>query len=185
VCFDAVVNNPIQRFGGCMSVKRSIDIVVNRISTILASNNPTILLYGSAVLDDFRLGWSDIDILCLTEKPIDEAQASKLVSLRQILMDEYQGNPYFRLFEGSFVSEKAFFNKENDIAVYWGTSGQKIIEQYRIDPFSAIEIVEHGIALYGKDLRSKIPYPTEKEIYDAVETHYNTIRKYAQTTNKL
>lgn len=167
-----------------MRVKRSIDIMTNRIVTILANNNPTILLYGSVTLDDFRLGWSDIDILCLTEKPIDEAQANKLVSLRQVLMDEYQGNPYFRLFEGGFISEKAFFNKENDIVVYWGTGGQKIIEQYRIDPFSAIEIVEHGMVLYGKDLRSKIPYPTEKEIHDAVENHYNTIRKYAQTANK-
>ena len=144
-------------------MKRSIDIMTNRIVTILANNNPTILLYGSVTLDDFRLGWSDIDILCLTEKPIDEAQANKLVSLRQVLMDEYQGNPYFRLFEGGFISEKAFFNKENDIVVYWGTGGQKIIEQYRIDPFSAIEIVEHGMSCTVKTCVARFPIRLKKK----------------------
>lgn len=87
-------------------MKNSINIMVNRIATTLADNNPTILLYGSATLDDFKLGWSDIDILCLTEKSIDKAQANKLVNLRQVLMDEYTDNPYFRLFEGGFISEK-------------------------------------------------------------------------------
>lgn len=33
-----------------------------RIVLTLADNNPTILLHGSIVLDDFRLGWSDIDM---------------------------------------------------------------------------------------------------------------------------
>ena len=165
-------------------VTNSIEIMVSRISSILAGNNPSILLYGSVALNDFKFGWSDIDILCLTEKPINEAQADKLVCLRQTLTEEYQDNPYFRLFEGAFMSEKALFDKEKDMVVYWGTRGQKIIEQYEIDPFTAIEINEYGMVLYGKDLRGMIPYPTEKEIYEGVKNYYNAIRKYAQVTDK-
>ena len=47
---------------------------------------PSIYLYGSVASDDFRPGWSDIDILVLTEKQITEEQAETLVSLRQTML---------------------------------------------------------------------------------------------------
>ena len=40
-------------------------------------------LYGSVVLDDFRLGWSDIDLLVLTVSPLTDGQAHRLLTLRQ------------------------------------------------------------------------------------------------------
>lgn len=43
---------------------------------------PSVYLYGSSVLNDFRLGWSDIDILILTGKQMSEEQAQRLVGLR-------------------------------------------------------------------------------------------------------
>ena len=36
----------------------------------LSSDAFTLYLYGSAVLGDFRPGWSDLDILCLTAAPL-------------------------------------------------------------------------------------------------------------------
>lgn len=59
----------------------SINGMVREISRILADCDPTIYLYGSSALNDFRLGWSDIDILVLTEKQISESQANLLVNL--------------------------------------------------------------------------------------------------------
>ena len=41
----------------------AIDKMVREISSILSDVKPSIYLYGSSVLDDFKLGWSDIDIL--------------------------------------------------------------------------------------------------------------------------
>lgn len=35
---------------------------------------------GSIVLDDFKLGWSDIDILCLTESDIEPAKADRRIT---------------------------------------------------------------------------------------------------------
>lgn len=49
--------------------------MVGKISRILSDADPTVYLYGSSVLKDFRLGWSDIDILVLAGKQISEAQA--------------------------------------------------------------------------------------------------------------
>lgn len=43
----------------------AINKMVCEISSILQGCDPSIYLYGSSVLNDFRLGWSDIDILFL------------------------------------------------------------------------------------------------------------------------
>ncbi len=165
-------------------MKQSIEIMKNHIVNILLHNKPSVYLYGSVVLEDFKLGWSDIDILCLTEKTITDEQANKLVNLRKELLDEYKGNFYFRLFEGGFLTVDAFINDIPDTVVYWGTSGQRITSKHNFDPFSMIELKENGYLLYGDDVRNKFSYPTNDDIKKAVINHYNTIRKYSVTTNR-
>ena len=72
----------------------------------LSSDAFTLYLYGSAVLGDFRPGWSDLDILCLTAAPLSPDTAGRLVLLRQELAAENE--PGFRLFEGGITSLAAF-----------------------------------------------------------------------------
>lgn len=165
-------------------MKQSIEIMINRIVNILLHNKPSIYLYGSIVLEDFKLGWSDIDILCLTEEAITDEQAYQLVNLRQELLGEYKNNAYFRSFEGGFASLDAFINDFPDKVVYWGTSGQRIASKFSFDPFSMIELIETGELLYGDDVRDKFIYPTNEDIRRAVISHYNAIRKHAVTTNR-
>ena len=116
-----------------MTLKEAIQIMADEIVTILADNKTTIYLYGSVALDDFKLGWSDIDILVLTEYEITEQQSEELVGLRQSLLERYPGNMYFRLFEGGMLSAEAFFLNENDRTVYWGTSGQRITDSFILE----------------------------------------------------
>ena len=59
-------------------MQRAIDKMVREISSILSDVKPSIYLYGSSVLDDFKLGWSDIDILALTDSQMSEGQAQSL-----------------------------------------------------------------------------------------------------------
>lgn len=49
-------------------------------------NNLTI-----SVLDDFRPGWSDIDLITLADRIISEAQAEKLLMLRQEMLQKELG----------------------------------------------------------------------------------------------
>jgi predicted nucleotidyltransferase len=161
-----------------MQMNQSIEIMKNRIVNILLSNKPSIYLFGSVVLEDFKLGWSDIDILCLTETKITEVQANKLLNLRQELLGEYKNNLYFRTFEGGFLSLSDFINNTPDKVVYWGTSGQRITDSYYFDPFSMIELLDNGYLLYGADIRNELSYPTKDDILKAVINHYNVIRKY-------
>lgn len=63
-------------------MEQSIEIMRNRIKSILLNNKLSIYLRGSIVLEDFKLGWSDIDILCLTETKISKEKAKQLLNLR-------------------------------------------------------------------------------------------------------
>jgi predicted nucleotidyltransferase len=165
-------------------MNKSIEIMKNRIIDILLLNKPSIYLYGSIVLEDFKLGWSDIDILCLTEEKITDEQAKQLVNLRQELLKEYKDNLYFRSFEGGFVTINTFINHIPDTTVYWGTSGQRITHNHNIDPFSMIELLENGYLLYGEDVRWKFSYPSKDDIKKAIINHYEIIRKYAVSTKR-
>ena len=73
----------------------AINNMVREISSILADGSPSIYMYGSSALNDFRLGWSDIDILILTDKQITEEQAKTLVGLRQAMLAKEPGSPYY------------------------------------------------------------------------------------------
>lgn len=164
--------------------QKAIRSMVSAISEILADNQPSIYLYGSSVLNDFRLGWSDIDILVLTQKRISQAQAQELVMLRQRLLENAPENPYYRSFEGGMLTLSAFRSKELDRVIYWGTSGQRITDTYLFDSFCMAELLQNGRLLYGQDIRNQLKMPEYSDFYVDVQKHYESIRQYAQTTDR-
>jgi len=167
-----------------MMLDESIRIMTDAIVAELGDNALSVYLYGSVVLDDFRLGWSDIDILVLTKAEIPADKAEMLVELRQALFKRYPDNPYFRSFEGCMCSLDAFHAGKAEHMVYWGTSGQRVIDSYYFDSFSMAELLDHGILLHGGDVRDRFSYPNYSALRDDVRKHYETIRKHAQTTGK-
>lgn len=162
----------------------AVNKMVSEISDILMDCKPSIYLYGSCVLNDFRLGWSDIDILVLTEKEITEEQAQKLVGLRQTMFQKEPDNPYYRSFEGGMLTLAAFLNGKTDRVVYWGTSGERITDSYIFDSFSMAELIERGVLLLGRDVRTQLQSPAFAKLCADVKHHYETIRKYAQETGR-
>lgn len=162
----------------------AINNMVREISRILADCNPSVYLYGSSTLNDFRLGWSDIDILVLTEKQISEAQAQVLVGLRQAMLNAEPDNPYYRSFEGGMLSLEAFLSKTPDRVVYWGTSGERLAGSYTVDSFAMAELKESSVLLYGRDIREDLNYPESNELCADVKRHYETIRSYARSTGR-
>lgn len=161
-----------------MTLDEAIQIMTNEISTVLADNIPTVYLFGSVALDDFQLGWSDIDILVLSECEITEQQAETLVGLRQSLLERHPDNPYFRLFEGGMLSAYAFLYNKNERTVYWGTSGQRITNGYKMDSFGMAELLDRGILLCGADIRSEMIYPTYAQMRDEITRHVQAARTH-------
>lgn len=167
-----------------MELNAAIQNMTNHIVHILAPNDASVYIYGSYVLDDFQLGWSDLDILVLTEKPISEQQADELVDLRQRMSAAEPDNPFYRCFEGGMLTRNAFIHKVPDRVVYWGTSGQRITGSYHFDACCMKELFDYGRLLYGKDIRGQMAPPSFEDIKSNIQLHYETIRKYASSTER-
>lgn len=163
-------------------LSNAINIMTERIVAILGENARSVLLYGSIPLEDFRPGWSDIDLLVLTREPLSREQADVLMTLRQTLAAEYPENPYFLRFEGGILSLNGFLSGEADTAVYWGSRGQRVDTRYGYDCFSMLELCRHSRLLWGEDVRPMLPMPSCKELAAGVAGHLATIRQYAQKT---
>jgi len=168
-----------------MDLNKAIKTMTGKIVSILADNKLTIYLFGSVVLDDFKLGWSDIDIIVLTEREISEQQADTLVGLRQAMLEYYPDNLYFRLFEGGMLSADAFLTSKNERMVYWGTSGQRITDGYKMDSFGMAELLDNGILAYGEDIRNRMTYPTYAQMRDDIAYHVRTAREYGTSVGWL
>lgn len=52
------------------------------------------------------------------------------------------------------------------------------------DSFGMAELIESSVLLYGKDIRKELKHPDFHELYADVKRHYETIRKYAQSTGR-
>lgn len=165
-------------------LRRAVESMAAAIAVVLGENEPTIYVYGSVALWDFRRGWSDIDMLTLTEKPIEEEQAARLVTLRQTMLARERENDDYRAFEGGMISLHAFLHGENERAVYWGTSGERMTDGYAVDSFARYQLKNGSILLRGKDVRNCFFSPSCAELRADVERHFYAIRKYAMQTGR-
>lgn len=157
--------------------------MIEEIDAALDHGLHSLWLYGSAVLDDFRLGWSDIDFIAFAAEPITEDQAQKLLTLRQDLSARCPETPYYRCFEGVVVSLSEFRAGSYTRLVYWGTSGQRVTARWGLDVFSRLELAKYGRLVYGErvDLFSA---PTRAELAEGVRRHYAGIRQCAVQTDE-
>lgn len=167
-----------------MKLNAAIKNMTTKIADVLSLNDPSVYIYGSYVLDDFQYGWSDIDILVLTQKSISEQQANELVCLRQSITAAESDNPFYRCFEGGMLTLNAFIRKVPDRVVYWGTSGQRITDSYHFDACCMKELLDYSRLLHGKDIRGQLTPPSFEDIKTNIQFHYDTIRKYASSTGR-
>lgn len=163
--------------------KRELGAAIQRMSAAirdaLGDNECTIYIYGSVALDDFRFGWSDIDILCLTGRALSDATAGRLMMLRQELLRHEPDDPYYRSFEGIIARAGDFLSGGACRAVYWGTSGQRIADAHVMDVFSKKELLDSGMLICGAELRRDMDMPDYADLCEGVLRHYEAIRTYA------
>lgn len=163
-------------------LKQSLDRMIEFLSETLGDKLQSVYLFGSVTLDDFRPGWSDIDILCLTDDTLSEEEAEKLVNARQTLMEQFPDDPFVRSFEGWILSAAELVGDAPIRAVYWGTKGQKVTQKFTLDVFSRYELIRYGVRVFGPEIRHWLTLPDAQALADGVREHYETIRKYAQQT---
>ena len=166
-------------------LRLAINTMAVSIFNILESARPSIYLYGSVTAEDFRPGWSDIDLLVLTQEPITETQADLLLTLRQQLAQRDPDTPYYRAFEGGMLDLGSFLTNESTRVVYWGTTGERIKERHDFSAFDRASLLQNGQLLLGKDVRRHFEMPEYPEIATAVISHAVSIRQHGKGARSL
>lgn len=166
-------------------LRLAINTMAVSIYNILESVQPSIYLYGSVTAEDFRPGWSDIDLLVLTQEPITETQADLLLTLRQQLAQRDPDTPYYRAFEGGMLDLGSFLTNESTRVVYWGTTGERIKERHDFSAFDRASLLQNGQLLLGKDVRRHFEMPEYPEIATAVISHALSIRQHGKGARSL
>lgn len=161
-------------------VRLAINTLTVTLARLLANNKPSIYLYGSITAEDFHPGWSDIDLLVLTDEPIQPEQADTLVTLRQTLMQLDPDTPQYRLFEGGMLDLRSFLGDEATTVVYWGTTGQRVKKHHAFSAFDRASLLQNGQLLWGKDVRRHIENPTFAEVHAAMAQHLQVILEHAK-----
>ena len=166
-------------------LRLAINTMAVSIQRILADAQPSIYLYGSVTVEDYHYGWSDIDLLVLTQEPITEEQSAALVDLRQVLAARDPDTPYYRLFEGGMLDLGSFLTGEATRVVYWGTTGQRVKEKHGFSAFDRASLLHNGQLLLGKDVRRHLEPPDYDEIVAAVADHLRAIREHGRGARSI
>ena len=166
-------------------LRLAINTMAMSIARILADAQPSIYLYGSVTAEDFRPGWSDVDLLVLTQEPITEAQSAALVNLRQTLAARDPDTPHYRLFEGGMLDLGSFLTGGETRVVYWGTTGERIKSTHDFSAFDRMSLLQTGQLLLGRDLRRHIEMPEYDEVVTTVAAHTRTIREHGRGARSI
>lgn len=166
-------------------MRLAINTLAVSIYRILADAQPSIYLYGSVTTEDYHHGWSDVDLLVLTQDMITESQANALVNLRQRLAASDPDTPYYRLFEGGMLDLGSFLTGESTRVVYWGTTGERIKGNHAFSAFDRASLLQNGQLLLGKDVRRHIDMPEYDEIVAAVADHLAAIRQHGRGSRSI
>lgn len=164
------------------SVRRICGTLAECLKECIDFDTFSLAVFGSATLDDFRPGISDIDILVLTDDTLTPKQADELLMLRQCLTEREQ-DPLFRTLEGGILGRQDFLFSRSGLVVYWGTHGQRIDTSYCLSGFDRLVLYQHGIILYGKGFRDHLSLPTQEELLLEIARRYQVIRRYARETS--
>ena len=154
---------------------------LKRMNDLLDGHLLSVHLYGSCVMDDFQFGWSDIDILCFTDRPIPACKSEALMMLRQTMVDE-TGDPIFRSIEGALVCADEFSQDQFTTVIYWGTYAQRVANHYTLDAFSCHSITHFGHCIFGKDFSHLIPHTTFADLVYEMRRLLTTIRIHVKET---
>jgi len=166
-------------------LRLAINTMAVSIQRILADAQPSIYLYGSITAEDFHPGWSDIDLLVLTQEVITEEQSAALLHLRQTLAARDPDTPHYRLFEGGMLDLGSFLTGEDTRVVYWGTTGERIKATHAFSAFDRASLMQNGQLLLGKDVRRHLEMPEYGEILAAIAGHLATIKTHGAGSRSI
>ena len=157
--------------------ERTVRSFLAEAENALKSEFEAAYMTGSAADGDFHAGFSDLDFFFVLGRTLTETDFAKLNALYREHRRRADG--YYSALEGEIVSESALSDARGT-TVYWGTGGDRFRDRYTLSGFSMRAFLKRGVLLKGRDVRARLPYPTDEIIAEQSRNMIETVRKYAR-----
>jgi len=175
-CLVQITENP--------QVAQVLNSLVADVSSVLQKNLVGIYLYGSLVTGDFDAGISDLDLVVVTNRGLDDASFQSLNELhQQVILSYPEWDDRLELAYVSLDALRTFRERQSLIAII--SPGEPFHQlQAGYDwLISWYMLRETGIALRGPDIASLID-PIEPTHYiEAVQSHIEAYRNSVKSAN--
>ncbi|MFH1377769.1 MAG: aminoglycoside adenylyltransferase domain-containing protein [Planctomycetota bacterium] len=155
-----------------------VKALCNTLETFFRERILSILLHGSIVNDDFAIGYSDIDFLVVFNDTISDDDCGQLREMRKRFKAGDCGQLGYAL-EGAFLPRSMLDPSVLGSAFWWGTSGERRGDKNPLDHFTLQGIRDNGCLIFGCDILSEIPVPTEPDLLKEVDDFIVSARQHA------
>jgi predicted nucleotidyltransferase len=153
---------PTHRFGDPeldQTLAAFLEIIVGALRERLVS----VVLQGSVVFGDLAPGYGDLDFVAVVDDDLDEESCARLTELRRPLREGRCG-PLGPMVEGAFLPRRMLDPANRGCAFWWGTSGERRWDENKLGWLVLRVTREHGIVIWGHDIREEIPLPARKDM---------------------
>lgn len=165
-------------------VARVLRSLIARVGSILQKNLIGIYLYGSLVTGDFDADVSDLDLVVITNRALDDATFSSLQELHwQVVLSYPAWDDRLELAYVSLDALRTFHERQSLIAIISPGEPFHQLEAGYDWLISWYMLRDTGIALTGPDIASLID-PIEPGHYiEAVQSHIEAYRHSVKSAN--
>ena len=137
-------------------VNLALELFLRDVHGVLNERLVSVILYGSIVFEDLAPGYGDLDFLAVVDGQLSDDDHARLLDIRGPLRSGDYG-VICQMIEGAFLPESMLGPDCHGNGLWWGTSSERHWDTNELGNFVIHTIREHGLVVYGKDLRHTVP----------------------------
>ena len=172
------LSHPLDDSGVNLALELFLRIIRDELGQSLLS----VLLYGSVLFDDLAPGYGDLDFLAVVAGDLSEPTCRRLNGLRAPLRSGHYG-VYCQMIEGGFLPVNMLAPDCHGNGLWWGGSGERPWERNQLGHFVLHTIREHGLVIWGEDVRPRIPEIRRSDILNQLLAGCEATRNHATPTS--
>ena len=162
-----------------LQLNLALESFLNLVAGPFGERLVSMVLYGSIVSDDLAPGYGDLDFLVVVDGDLSDAVCQQLTDLRKPLRDGQYG-VIGTMVEGAFLPRRMLNPANRGCACWWGTSGERVWRGNELGWLTLHAIREHGIVIWGQDIRCEIPIVEREQLLDEVRRTCRSMEEYGQ-----
>jgi predicted nucleotidyltransferase len=141
---------------------------------MLRGNLVGVYLWGSLTYGAFDETCSDVDLVALTARDLDDREFS---ALDEWFKRKRKENPWVKRIDMRFVIDREFLNKASRCCGFYHYAGKLLRHGSDGNPIIWMNVAQSGVTLWGKAAKLIVPYVSGQCLNDALLQELNYLKE--------